>query len=215
MPKKGNNLNDLLARKSPTTLRNVPIQKVSIIEEAERLGRTGEEEKKPVDTPGVEDRPTQAMVKSEPSDLPQKGNVKSDEGNRATLASNQSEIIPPPGEETVVSEEQRRTIKPNEVSTTKDAEVKRNIKPRSKTVRNERTKKPRVYSGRDIEALLALDKRPSERYSFEIYSDQKEDIQRVCELYEEKTGQHLSASRLIREVLDSFLPGALKTFGDE
>jgi hypothetical protein len=114
-----------------------------------------------------------------------------------------------------IIEQESSTQNPNGVPTRKDVEKRRNIKSRPKTVRNERTKKPRVYSGRDIEALLALDKRPSERYSFEIYSDQKEDIQRVCELYEQKTGQHLSASRLIREVLDSFLPGALKTFGDE
>jgi hypothetical protein len=57
----------------------------------------------------------------------------------------------------------------------------------------------------------------TDRASFEIYTDQKEDIQLVCDLYEAETGRKLSASRLIREVLDSFLPTALKALqkGDE
>jgi outer membrane biosynthesis protein TonB len=73
-------------------------------------------------------------------------------------------------------------------------------------------RKPKVFSSKDVQAVLESDKRQTERYSFEIYSDQKQDIQQVCDFYEHATGKKLSASRLIREVLDTFLPDALKTF---
>jgi len=77
-----------------------------------------------------------------------------------------------------------------------------------------RKRKPRIYSERDIQSVLTLEKRATKRYSFEIYVDQIDDIQRVCELYEEANpDKKLSASRLIREVLDSFLSDALKAFG--
>lgn len=92
---------------------------------------------------------------------------------------------------------------------------KRATKTNSETERINRStsrRKPKVFSSKDVQAVLELDKRQTERYSFEIYSDQKEDIQDICDLYEKATGKKLSASRLIREVLDTFLPDALKTF---
>ncbi len=77
-----------------------------------------------------------------------------------------------------------------------------------------RKRKPRIYSERDIHSVLTLEKRATKRYSFEIYVDQIDDIQHICELYEEANpDKKLSASRLIREVLDSFLSDALKAFG--
>ncbi|HYU74865.1 MAG TPA: hypothetical protein VEL31_19530 [Ktedonobacteraceae bacterium] len=79
--------------------------------------------------------------------------------------------------------------------------------------RPSREKKARIYSERDIQSVLAIEKRATKRYSFEIYVDQVDDIQRICELYEEANpDKKLSASRLIREVLDSFLSDALKAF---
>lgn len=101
-----------------------------------------------------------------------------------------------------------------EQSKTTDKE-KPSAKARDKTERGNRStsrRKPKVFSSKDIQAVLEVDKRATERYSFEIYSDQKDDIQQVCDKYEEATGKKLSASRLIREVLDTFLPDALKTF---
>ena len=94
-------------------------------------------------------------------------------------------------------------------------EKKRSAKSAEKTERRNRStsrRKSKVFSSRDVQAILEIDKRATERYSFEIYSDQKEDIQQICDLYEKATGKKLSASRLIREVLDTFLPDALKTF---
>ncbi|MCB9177029.1 MAG: hypothetical protein H6648_07705 [Caldilineae bacterium] len=47
--------------------------------------------------------------------------------------------------------------------------------------------------------------RATERYSFEIYTDQKQQIQNAIARYQLKTGRRLSASRLIREALDALL----------
>lgn len=48
-------------------------------------------------------------------------------------------------------------------------------------------------------------RRATERYSFEIYTDQKQQIQNAIARYQLKTGRRLSASRLIREALDALL----------
>lgn len=85
----------------------------------------------------------------------------------------------------------------------------------SQTTIKKRTRKARVYSDKDIRSLLEERKRQTERYSFEIFTDQKQDIETLRDLYEQRTGKKLSASRLIREVLDSFLPEALATFSKE
>ena len=107
------------------------------------------------------------------------------------------------------------TVKEPDVSDTQKREVnprkyydkeKRAIKTNSETERTKRStsrRKPKVFSSKDVQAVLESDKRETERYSFEIYSDQKDDIQQICDLYEGATGKKLSASRLIREVLDT------------
>lgn len=114
-----------------------------------------------------------------------------------------------PDEKIVEESSDEKAAKPSKTKT-------RSSKPSEKVERKNRSvkarKKPRVYSKEDIHSVLAIDKRETERYSFEIYSDQKQDIQIICDLYEQATGKKLSASRLIREVLDTFLPDALKTF---
>lgn len=106
---------------------------------------------------------------------------------------------------------ENRTEKPNY-----KIEVKKSSQPKEQvSERKRRSKKPQLKSEQDIHALLASDKRATERYSFEIYTDQKDDIALLCERYEKSTTQKLSASRFIREVLDYFLPGALKAFEEE
>lgn len=47
--------------------------------------------------------------------------------------------------------------------------------------------------------------RPTERYAFEIYSDQKKKLNRIRYIYEEKTGKKLSASRILREAIEPYL----------
>jgi hypothetical protein len=134
-------------------------------------------------------------------------------------------MIPDPAEEVVNKpDEQSQSIKeidkPEEKELSKESissidAKKRIVKEQSKTDRinrSQNSKKPRVFSEKDVQAVLAVNKRQTERYSFEIYTDQKADIEQICRLYEQATGKKLSASRLIREVLDTFLPDALKTF---
>jgi len=91
---------------------------------------------------------------------------------------------------------------------------KRSVKQFEKPLSSDRTEKPRMYSDEAIQAILAIEKRPTERYSFEIYTDQKLSIERLRRSYERKNGKKISASRLIREILDSFLPEALALFDE-
>lgn len=53
-------------------------------------------------------------------------------------------------------------------------------------------------------------KRSTERYSFEIYTDQKHLIRQLQMAYEYRTGKPLPKSRIIREALDAYLNLALK-----
>lgn len=47
--------------------------------------------------------------------------------------------------------------------------------------------------------------RATERYAFEVYTDQRRRITNVQARYQIKTGRKLSASRIIREALDIYL----------
>lgn len=51
--------------------------------------------------------------------------------------------------------------------------------------------------------------RPTERYSFEIYVDQKDQVRDLQYLYQKATGKRLPSSRIIREALDAYLKKAL------
>jgi hypothetical protein len=51
--------------------------------------------------------------------------------------------------------------------------------------------------------------RPTERYSFEIYADQKEKIVEIKYRYEKRTGKRLPKSRIIREALDHYFEQVL------
>ncbi len=53
------------------------------------------------------------------------------------------------------------------------------------------------------------DARPTERYSFEIYSDLKPKIEELQYLFKKRTGKKLSSSRLIREAIEEYLPKAM------
>lgn len=197
MPGKNKSMSDLLNKKSPNTLRSVPIQPVQIIEEATRVSRPDT----PVELPNEEEEVETSSVEANQEEEP--------------ISSSFEAVV----ETDVESDELEVSEAPNAIVNNKDENKTRISKERGKTVRNtrtvSRTKKPKLYSERDITALLASDKRRTERYSFEIFSDQKEDIQTICDLYEDRVGEKLSASRLIREVLDSFIPGALNAFSGE
>jgi hypothetical protein len=55
----------------------------------------------------------------------------------------------------------------------------------------------------------------AERYSFEIYPDQKDRIKELQNLYHQKTGRKLSASRILREGLDMYIEKAFQLLNEK
>jgi hypothetical protein len=88
--------------------------------------------------------------------------------------------------------------------------IKRTVKLNAQSERIHRTVFDDLQQGTQEE-----DKRATERYSFEIYTDQKGSIEEVQYLYKKKTGKKLSASRIIREALEEYLIKALETLRPE
>lgn len=62
----------------------------------------------------------------------------------------------------------------------------------------------------EITQGVKTDRRPTERYSFEIYSDQIPQIEELQYLYKKRTGQKLPASRILREALEAYLRNAFE-----
>ena len=99
------------------------------------------------------------------------------------------------------------TAKPPSAKSTKETQ--------NRTVeRNDRTSEPNGSPDTPPSTsavLTAIDdpqpanKRRTERYSFEIYTDQKETIDDAKYLYYKKTGRKVSSSELMRDALDLFL----------
>jgi hypothetical protein len=58
------------------------------------------------------------------------------------------------------------------------------------------------------------DTRPTERYSFEIYTDLKPKIEELQYWFKKRTGKKLSSSRLIREAIEAYLPKAMGLLND-
>jgi hypothetical protein len=99
-----------------------------------------------------------------------------------------------------------RTDRPTGTS----ASRKRTVKPNAQNERIHRT----VFDDLEEDAPEEV-KRQTERYSFEIYTDQKGSIEEVQYLYKKKTGKKLSASRVIREALEEYLTRALEALRQE
>ncbi len=57
-------------------------------------------------------------------------------------------------------------------------------------------------------------RRPTERYSFEIHTDQKPRIEELQYRFKWRTGTKLSASRIIREAIEAYLPEALRRLAE-
>lgn len=94
-----------------------------------------------------------------------------------------------------------KTEKPNE----------RTERANDTTERLDRTVKLQTSVLEEIKEGIKDDKRPTERYSFEIYTDQKQEIEDLQYRYKKKTGNKLSASRIIREALEVYLKQAIST----
>ena len=58
------------------------------------------------------------------------------------------------------------------------------------------------------QGVVEENRRPTERYSFEIYTDQKQKIRDLQYQYEKRMGKRLSSSRIIREAIEAYLEKA-------
>src|SRR5438034_766915 len=162
---KSDKIKGMLGNKSPSELRRQGVQQIDILKEAAAaLTPTGKENDKPDE---------QSRSVKEPD-----------------ISEKEKRDVEPPTKTVVESSSMDPSVKPIEST----SEKKRSPKQRQETDRKNRStsrRKPKVFSSKDVQAVLELDKRETERYSFEIYSDQKEDIQAICDLYEQATGKKL------------------------
>lgn len=63
---------------------------------------------------------------------------------------------------------------------------------------------------KELKEGVEEEKRPTERYSFEIFTDQKTKLEDLQYQYKRKTGKKLSASRILREALEEYLRKAVE-----
>lgn len=89
------------------------------------------------------------------------------------------------------------------------------------SVRTHRSDEPNARTETPTESLIDEitegvpdHRRPTERYSFEIYTDQKPQIEELQYRFKQRTGTKLSSSRIIREAIDAYLPEALRLLAD-
>ena len=73
-------------------------------------------------------------------------------------------------------------------------------------------RKPARKSEQENRSILADTKRLTSRESFEVFTDQMDDIEKLQDLYRKRHGKPLTKSRVVREALDIFLPMAFETF---
>lgn len=90
----------------------------------------------------------------------------------------------------------------------------RTVEPNGRTVEEESREESREASrGTLLDEIthgVKTERRPTERYSFEIYSDQIPHIEELQYLFKKRTGQKLSASRILREALEAYVHHAFE-----
>ncbi len=74
---------------------------------------------------------------------------------------------------------------------------------------NDRTALQRDTLLDELSGESPVDKRPTERFSFEIYSDLKPQIEELQYRFKKRTGKKISSSRIIREAVEAYLPKAM------
>lgn len=84
----------------------------------------------------------------------------------------------------------------------------RTVKPNDRTEHtNERLNRTVLH---ELREGVTEKERPTERYSFEIYTDQKQRIEDLQYRFKRRTGKKLSSSRIIREAIEEYLNKAEK-----
>lgn len=88
------------------------------------------------------------------------------------------------------------------------------VQPERTVTPNERTERTTERSNRsllsELKSGVVEETRPTERYSFEIYTDMIPRIEEMQYRYKKRTGKKLSVSRIIREALEEYLVKAEK-----
>lgn len=136
------------------------------------------------------------------------------------------DVLAPPPEPTAKTERFDRSDEPTkrtEQANEDTDRTKRTTAPKKRVVApKKRTEQPNAsneHHGRtvldDLYQRGEENKRKTERYSFEIYTDQKGSIEELRFLYNKRTGKKLSASRIIREALEEYLTKTLSAFREE
>lgn len=97
-------------------------------------------------------------------------------------------------------------IESNKTTTENTERIIRTVEPTGRTVEQDHTSSLLD----EITHGVKRDKRPTERYSFEIYRDQIPQIEEMQYLFKQRTGQKLSASRILREALEAYLQHAFE-----
>ncbi len=99
----------------------------------------------------------------------------------------------------------------------KHAEVVTQPQKKQQTVRSHRSVKPNDRTIPQANTLLdeltggvPVDRRQTERFSFEIYSDLKPQIEELQYRFKKRTGKKISSSRIIREAVEAYLPKAMQ-----
>lgn len=129
----------------------------------------------------------------------------------------------PPSSVPAATKSKQATLATNPSTTTKRPEKIPDTTQNRTVERFNRTETPNgdVHNTVSASAVLTSiddpqdgDKRLTERYSFEIYTDQKETINDAKYLYYKKTGRKVSSSELIRDALDIFLARLMEKLED-
>ena len=106
-------------------------------------------------------------------------------------------------------ERKQRTIKAIAKSEDTAERSKRKDKPNARADTSKRTILQELRQG-----VEETETPHTERYSFEIYPNQKDRIKEFQDLYQQKTGRKLSASRILREGLDMYLEKAFQLLNE-
>jgi len=84
------------------------------------------------------------------------------------------------------------------------------VRSRRSVVPNDRTDKSRNTLLDELNGETPTDTRKTERFSFEIYSDLKPQIEELQYRFKKRTGKKISSSRIIREAVEAYLPKAMQ-----
>lgn len=119
---------------------------------------------------------------------------------RSSFFTPQHSPVEQPSDTPVVQEPKQEPAKSERINRTPER-LNRTVAPNARTVAQEQS--PSLLE--EMTSVVKPERRATERYSFEIYSDQIPQIEELQFQYKKRTGQKLPASRILREALEAYL----------